>query len=239
MDEGCATGGATAASAAAGIVAAAAAPIASAKGQPVPAPPGPLPLESLGHGPGSAPSTLQHAAEQLASEVPLVGHMAQVMPAADFIFGGLMLLAIMLIHATGMRMLTNRFESGLQHPGVRRSTWRPDLLLGAVVGSMLLIHLSEIFVWSAALVYSGLVPDWRAAGFFAANTYTTVGYGNFVLPFGWHMLAPIIAISGLFTFGWTGSVLVEVVRGCQAAKKAAVMARATKRQRGGKAAPPG
>ena len=25
------------------------------------------------------------------------------------------------------------------------------------------------------------------------------------------MLAPIIAISGLFTFGWTGSVLVDIV----------------------------
>jgi hypothetical protein len=51
-----------------------------------------------------------------------------------------------------------------------------------------------------------------------------VGYGNFVLPLGWHMLAPIIAISGLFTFGWTGSVLVEVVRRCQEAKSAALQA---------------
>jgi hypothetical protein len=41
-----------------------------------------------------------------------------------------------------------------------------------------------------------------------------------VLPDGWHMLAPIIAMSGLFTFGWTGSVLVEIVRRCQEAKGA-------------------
>jgi hypothetical protein len=47
-----------------------------------------------------------------------------------------------------------------------------------------------------------------------------------VLPNGWHMLAPIIAISGLFTFGWTGSVLVEVVRRCQEVKAAALRARA-------------
>jgi hypothetical protein len=36
------------------------------------------------------------------------------------------------------------------------------------------------------------------------------------------MLAPIIAMSGLFTFGWTGSVLVEIVRRCQAAKSLAL-----------------
>ena len=39
-----------------------------------------------------------------------------------------------------------------------------------------------------------------AAGFFDGNTYTTVGYGAFVLPAGWEMLAPIIAMSGLFVW---------------------------------------
>ena len=51
----------------------------------------------------------------------------------------------------------------------------------------------------------------RDAGFFAANTYTTLGYGSVILPPPWKMLAPIMAISGLFTFGWTGSVLVDIV----------------------------
>jgi hypothetical protein len=163
--------------------------------------------------------------ESLGSSLPLIQHMTEVMPVPDFFFGGGMLLLIVLIHATGMRMLTDRFELRVQALGHDGSTWRPDLLLGAVVVLMLLLHLLEIWVWSAALVYSGLVDNWRAAGFFAANTYTTVGYGNFLLPDGWHMLAPIIAMSGLFTFGWTGSVLVEIVRRCQAAKGLALRER--------------
>lgn len=158
------------------------------------------------------------AVESLGTDVPLIQHMADVMPLPDFVFGGGMLLLIVLVHATGMRMLTDRFERRIQALRQLKSTWRPDLLLGRVVTLMLLLHLFEIWVWAAALVYSGLVENWRAAGFFAANTYTTVAYGNFLLPDGWHMLAPIIAMSGLFTFGWTGSVLVEVVRRCQAAK---------------------
>src|SRR6476661_6292715 len=80
-----------------------------------------------------------------------------------------------------------------------------DLLFG---GALLV---GEIVFWTAALVYSKLVVDWRSAAFFVANTYTTVGYGTFVLQPAWNMLAPIIAISGLFTFGWTGSVLVGYV----------------------------
>lgn len=174
----------------------------------------------------TSPADALAQVESLGNEVPLIQHMTQVMPLPDFVFGGGMLLLIVLIHATGMRMLTDRFELRIQALSQRsRSTWRPDLLLGAVVLLMLLLHLAEIWVWAAALVYSGLVDNWRAAGFFAANTYTTVGYGNFVLPEGWHMLAPIIAMSGLFTFGWTGSVLVEIVRRCQAAKAAVLRAR--------------
>lgn len=172
--------------------------------------------------------------ESLGSDVPLIQHMTDVMPLPDFVFGGGMLLLIVLIHAAGMRTLTNRFELRIQVLGQLKSTWRPDLLLGIVVTLMLLLHLLEIWVWAAALVYSGLVVNWRAAGFFAANTYTTVGYGNFLLPDGWHMLAPIIAMSGLFTFGWTGSVLVEIVRRCQEIKTAAYRAKLAQ----GKHAPP-
>ena len=45
--------------------------------------------------------------ESLGSEVPLIQHMTDVMPLPDFVFGGGMLLLIVLIHAAGMRTLTN------------------------------------------------------------------------------------------------------------------------------------
>ena len=182
------------------------------------------PLSDVALSPAQAQLELAKV-EAVGDQVPLIQHLTDVMPLPDFIFGGGMLLVIVLVHAAGMRMLTDRFEKRLLTFGISHSTWRPDVLMGLVVFLMLLLHLFEIWLWAAALVYSGLVQNWRAAGFFAANTYTTVGYGNFLLPEGWHMLAPIIAISGLFTFGWTGSVLVEIVRRCQEIKTAAFRAK--------------
>ena len=185
------------------------------------------PLSAVATSPADARGELSRV-ESLSADVPLIDHLTQVMPVPDFFFGGGMLMLIVLIHAAGLRVLTNRFEKRVQTFGILGSTWRPDVLMGWVVFLMLLLHLVEIWVWSAALVYSGLVDNWRAAGFFAANTYTTVGYGNFLLPDGWHMLAPIIAMSGLFTFGWTGSVLVEIVRRCQEVKSTAFKSRLAK-----------
>jgi hypothetical protein len=38
------------------------------------------------------------------------------------------------------------------------------------------------------------------------------------------MLSPLIAISGLFSFGWSGSVLVDVVARCHRIKEQAAAA---------------
>ncbi len=145
----------------------------------------------------------------------------QVMPVADMTFGAGVLIVIMLIHAAGVRTVSNHTRRATIRILARPSSWRADVLMSSAVFLLLALHVIEIFVWAAALVFAGLVPDWRTAGLFAGNTYTTLGYGGaFVLPRGWGMVAPLIAISGLFTFGWSGSVLVDLVARCQKIKDA-------------------
>jgi hypothetical protein len=167
------------------------------------------------------PGTIERGAADIA-DLPLFEHLSAVMPAADLFFGGAMMVFIVLVHAAGVRAVTThvlrRTEAIMQRP----SRWQADLLMASIVFMLLTLHVTEMVLWAAALVYSNLVPDWRSAGFFAGNTYTTVGYGNFILPDGWRMLAPIIAMSGLFTFGWSGSVLVDYVRRLNTIRDAAV-----------------
>jgi hypothetical protein len=158
--------------------------------------------------------------------LPFIQHLSDVLPVADILLGGAMLLFIMLVHGTGVRAVTTHVRKRAALAAAHPAGWRADLVVSGAVMLLLALHLVEIFVWAAGLVYSNLVPDWRVAGFFAGNTYTTVGYGNFVLATQWQMLAPIIAMSGLFTFGWTGSVLVDIVRRGNDIKDAAAAAKA-------------
>ena len=146
--------------------------------------------------------------DRLAGVLPL----ATIVPFADLLFGGALLVAIVVLHGIGVRIIDGFFRKRCSAFATRpTATLRFDALFGTVIFMLLALHLAEIVFWTAALVYSKLIVDWRSAAFFVANTYTTVGYGNDVLPAAWNMLAPIIAISGLFTFGWTGSVLVGYV----------------------------
>jgi len=175
---------------------------------------------------------IETALSQDIYQLPLLQQFSEVMPAADMLSGAVMLILIILVHAAGIRVTNSHVLHRSKLLLARPSIWRADMLMGSTVFMLLGLHLLEIFVWAAALVCSGLVTNWRLAGFFAGNTYTTVGYGTIILPDGWKMLTPIIAISGLFTFGWSGSVLVDLVGRCQAIKDAAMAALSATRRRG-------
>ncbi len=165
------------------------------------------------------------ALPQRVGPTPFVQHLATVVPAADLVMGATLLVIVMLVHAVGVRWVTNHAVRRSYRIMARPSSWRADTLMSDTVLLLLAVHLFEIFVWSAALVAAGLVPDWRTAGLVAGNSYTTVGYGKFALPSKWEMVAPIIALSGLLCFGWSASVLVEIVRRCQRIKDAALKAK--------------
>ena len=51
----------------------------------------------------------------------------------------------------------------------------------------------------------------RDSYYYVLESYTTLGEGSISLPDRWRLVGPIIAMSGLFTFGWTGSVLVNIM----------------------------
>lgn len=183
--------------------------------------------------PGEVQRELQKI-EGLANEVAQLRVFEQFgnfMPAPDLFVGGAMMLIIVLVHATGLRLVTSRFEYRMRQLHERPSTWKPDVTMSGAVVLLLILHLLEIYIWAAALVNFDLVKGWRDAGFIAANTYTAVGYGNFDVPPGWHMLAPFVALSGLFSIGWSGSLLVEIVRRCQEIKAVALRERSQRRRR--------
>jgi hypothetical protein len=136
--------------------------------------------------------------------------LSQALPLPDLIFGGGMLVLVIMFHAFWIRFITGMMLK--RSPGIRSRgrIWHADLLFVLSILSLLAVHLSEVLLWSTALVAGDIVADWAKAAYFAANCYTALGE-PFSLPHAWRMVPPIIAISGIFTFAWTASVLVDFV----------------------------
>ena len=134
-------------------------------------------------------------------------------PIAAVGIGALMLVGVVLFHGFGLHrilLLHKRGERRLRagHPRL----FSVSFLFGWAVFLMLALHIAEVTIWAGALRFLGLVPRVQNALYFCANAYTTLGYGNVDLGEHWRNISPIIAMSGLFTFAWTTSSLVDIVR---------------------------
>lgn len=134
-------------------------------------------------------------------------------PLAALGIGAFILVGLVLFHGAGLHRILvwrKRVERRLR-------SGRPHLLAAAfffasAVFLMLTLHIAEILIWSSLLTHLGLIERVRDSIYFCANAYTTVGYGQIALEDQWRNISPIIAFSGLFTFAWTTSSLVDLVR---------------------------
>jgi hypothetical protein len=116
-----------------------------------------------------------------------------------------------LIHSMGMYLVMHKFELNWPNYLLERNEIRRQFYFGHLVIMMLITHISEILLIAAVLFGIHAFPDMRTAFYFTGETYTTLGFGDVLLPSGWRQLALFIAMSGLFTFGWSTGVLVSIV----------------------------
>lgn len=132
-------------------------------------------------------------------------------PFLELVLGTIIMILIIFVHGAGLRAINQRFNASWIQLSERASYWRLNLLLAFTIGSLATLHFIETFLWAIPVYALGLVPSMRDSYYYVLESYTTLGEGNVSLPDPWRLIGPIIAMSGLFTFGWTGSVLVSIM----------------------------
>lgn len=138
----------------------------------------------------------------------------------DVLFGSLMLMLILFFHGVCMAAISQHFEWQAQRMLAKRHYWLVEVIFYFSMVAMMVTHVAEIGIWSYSLYAAGLVNDMRSAVIFCGNTYTTVGYGQDIMPVGWKLLTTIIALSGMFAFAWTTSILLSMMKVFQEARVA-------------------
>jgi hypothetical protein len=124
------------------------------------------------------------------------------------IAGGLVVVTVA-IHAAGFSALLRGMirSRALDRSGFRRVT-RWVIILACW---LILIHLAEISVWGMFYFWQGCLPDAESAFYFSGVTYTTLGYGDYLLPKPWRMLAPIEALTGILMCGLSTGLFFAIV----------------------------
>ena len=112
-------------------------------------------------------------------------------------------------HTVGLVVLLKRFAKFRASPPTR--FWPVTWILIRIVWALIFIHAIEITIWALFYLWVGCFQDGPAAFYFAGVTYTTLGYGDLLLPVQWRMLAPIEALTGILMGGLSTGLFFVVV----------------------------
>ena len=102
------------------------------------------------------------------------------------------------IHTAGLSALFQRLPSAAL-PGM--PFWPMTWQLLRVAWWLVLLHLAEIVVWGLFYWWQNCLPDAESSFYFSAVTYTTVGYGDLVLPAEWRLLGSVEGLTGILMCG--------------------------------------
>src|SRR5688500_16320871 len=97
---------------------------------------------------------------------------------------GLIIVSVV-IHGLGTMAVILRLGRALEKQKGRRTSITSGLLTIRLVSALFTLHLLEASAWAMLYWLGNLLPDMETAAYFSFTSYTTVGYGDVVLPPEW------------------------------------------------------
>jgi hypothetical protein len=102
----------------------------------------------------------------------------------------------------------------LASPWLVRRPHAPKLavVLMVTVLMVLAVLTLSVWVWALAFLFLGIFTALEAATYFSIVAFTTLGFGDILLPHQWRILGGLAAANGLLNMGLFTAMLVETLR---------------------------
>ena len=88
---------------------------------------------------------------------------------------------------------------------------RDTAVLVMLVLWLMFAHTLEIGMWAGVFHYYEMFDNWETSLYFAGASFTTLGFGDVLLPEEWRLLSGAAASNGLLLFGLSAAFLFDVV----------------------------
>jgi hypothetical protein len=115
------------------------------------------------------------------------------------------------IHIVGIVVLAEWLLDRRSESQRRSEMMHYTLLLIMVFAIIILLHLTETAIWAAFYFWWNLFPDFETSFYFSLTSYTTIGYGDVVLPQKWRLLGGIEGITGVLLGGLSTAYIFVVL----------------------------
>ena len=104
-------------------------------------------------------------------------------------------------------LVMTQFKNRIRDLTLARRNLTAHLMFFSAILILLMSHIAQIYIWGMFLFMPGILADIHQAMLLAGSTYTTVGFATDNLALQWQMLSVTMAITGLFAFAWSTSIM--------------------------------
>jgi ion channel len=117
----------------------------------------------------------------------------------------------MVIHIMGLVLLADWLIKHRPTAEHEFRVIRNSFLLTSVFTVIVILHLLETLIWAAFYDLWSIFGDLETSWYFSLGSYSTIGYGDVVLPARWRMLGGIEGITGVLLCGLSTAFFFGVV----------------------------
>jgi len=118
--------------------------------------------------------------------------------------------ATLWLQGSGMAVLIYWARNSLAQGVGALSAWRASVLMVRFTAAIIVFHLCQVFLWAACYRWLCL-RTWESSFYFSATSYSTVGYGDVVLPPVWRLMGPVESVTGVLMCGISVSALFAIL----------------------------
>lgn len=130
----------------------------------------------------------------------------------ELLVAAVIVFACLLLHVAGMMVLAEWLFKRREYleTGSKR---RFSFCLVVLFSGIMLLHVSETALWASFFYSRQLFANFETSLYFSLGSYTTIGYGDVVLPTRWRLAGAIEGISGVLLCGVsTGFIFAAINR---------------------------
>jgi len=129
----------------------------------------------------------------------------------EILTAGVIVSVCLIIHTAGILLmaewLLHRREQ-LEHNAASRHF---ALLLVALFAGIMFLHVVETSLWATFYYVQNLFTDFETSLYFSMVSFTTIGYGDVLLPRNWRLLGVIEGFSGVLLCGVSTGFVFAVI----------------------------
>ena len=117
----------------------------------------------------------------------------------------------LIIHTTGILLMAEWLFHRREYFDRKLRKRHAALLIVTLVAAIMFLHLIQTSLWAVFYYAQGLFSDFETSLYFSMVSFTTIGYGDVLLPRRWRLLGVIEGFSGVLLCGISAAFTFAVI----------------------------